>query len=134
MPPDLRMQQATESVRIPLYDAQKAPRYTLGQGAGEQLYINCYPEVARNSTPGDGEVSIQRRVGITKALRLSTHFSGSTAECYPMANITVGTLDDVNVCAIWDAVGTAIRIIQYRPDAGTSALIGSISTANTTGG
>lgn len=131
---DRGLQDQRQIVRIPVYSEEEFVPNSFGGASAQpgQFYINCYPKVIKNNVTGEGSMVLNKRSPIKKTMALSTHFSGTNSR--PFANIGMAMLNDVMVCAIWDETGTAIRIIQYRPSAGTSTLIGSISTANTTGG
>jgi hypothetical protein len=122
---DRALQSAQDNIRIPLYDTEG---FRVDQLGLDQNLVNCFAEVVRNPTTGDGEVVVTKRNGIqhVTTIDFTTHFTGTADTQYPIANYCVTNLVDVYVCAYVD--GTNIRIIQYRPQAGTTALLGTIAS------
>jgi hypothetical protein len=125
---DRALQSAQDNIRIPLYDTEG---FRVDQLGLDQNLVNCFAEVVRNPTTGDGEVVVTKRNGIqhVTTIDFTTHFTGTADTQYPIANYCVTNLVDVYVCAYVD--GTNIRIIQYRPQAGTTALLGTITSTGT---
>jgi hypothetical protein len=128
--PDKLLQTQQDNIRIPLYDTEG---FRTDYAGFDQCLINCYAEVIRNPTTGDGDILITKRSGITQTEAedlFTQHFTaGGDGTQYPLANYCVTNLYDVYVSAWKD--GTNIRIIQYRPQANTSTLLGTIVGSST---
>lgn len=122
------LQAQNDTIRVPLYSEETDRSYTNDyQG---QVLVNCFAHVVRNPITGDGEVQISKRHGaVPTTLNISTHITSQSTDydaylaVYPVTN-----LYDVYIVAVKDGAST-IRIIQVRPESGTSTLIGSITTS-----
>jgi hypothetical protein len=125
------LQQQNDTVRIPPYSTETDRSYDLDY-VGQAL-VNCFAHVVRNPVTGDGEVQVSKRPGVTPtSLDLTTHFTSYDPSMYDniYAVYAVTNLYDVYVVAMKDnTTPVTIRIIQVRPEAGTSTLIGSITTS-----
>ena len=123
---DRPLQAQQDTIRLPVYDVEG---FRTDWPLLDQTLINCFAEIIRNPTTGDGEIVTTKRPGIARAgtLDFSTHLTDPTT-AYPIANYTVPNLYDVYIAAIFDTAN--IRIIQYRPQANTTALLGSIAVGN----
>lgn len=128
------------NVRVPLYNTERNPNRNSGiDPLQEQQFLNCYPEIIKNYATDEREIVIRKRPPLVKNISLASHITGTVTDytaVKPMDNMVMGQLSDVNVCAVFDNAGGSadcIRIIQYRPVAGTTVLIGTISSSNTTG-
>lgn len=121
----LQAQQTT--VRVPAYGVEG---FRGDFAVFDQNLINCYAEVIRNPTTGEGDVVVTKRGGFTRlgTMDLSTHCAVLGVLARPMAFMAIPTLYDVYIAAYFDS--TFIRIICYRPQAGTSVLMGSIAVGN----
>jgi len=124
---DNPLQAQQDTIRVPAYGNEG---FRLDYPAFDQQLINCYAEVVRNPTTGDGEVVVTKRKGIVKvgSLDFSTHCAVLGIAALPLALISIPNLYDVYVAAYYDS--TFIRIICFRPQAGTSVLMGSIAVGN----
>jgi hypothetical protein len=124
------LQQQNDTVRIAPYSTE-TDRSSNSDPFGQAL-INCFAHVVRNPITGDGEVQVSKREGAAPtSLNLATHFTNYNAGSYDniYAAYSVTNLYDVYVVAMKDeTTPVTIRIIQVRPEAGTSTLIGSITT------
>ena len=120
---DRALQSAQDNIRIPLYDTEGFRVDAIGL---DQTLINCFAEVVRNPTTGDGEVVVTKRNGIihVTTIDFTPHFTATEGTQTPIANYCVTSLVDVYVSAWMD--GDNVRIIQYRPQAGTTTLLGTI--------
>ena len=123
---DKALQVQQDNIRLPVYDVEG---FRTDWPLLDQTLINCFAEVVRNPITGEGEVIATKRSGIQRSgtLTLAGHLTDPTT-AFPIANYVVPNLYDVYVTAYWDT--THIRVIQYRPVAGTSTLLGSIVVGN----
>jgi hypothetical protein len=123
---DPRLQQQQDNIRIPAYDTEGFRTDSYGL---DQMLVNCFAETVRNPLSGDGEIVVTKRNGIpyVNTITFTSHFTAAANTQYAIANYCVTNLVDVYVSAWVD--GNNIRIIQYRPQAGTTALLGTIATA-----
>lgn len=121
---DRQLQAQQDTIRVPVYDTEG---FRTDIANLDQTLINCFAEVVRNPVTGDGEIVATKRDGIMSVttVTFTTHFTGTANSQYALANYVVTNLYDVYVSAWLD--GTNIRIIQYRPQAGTTTLIGTIT-------
>lgn len=128
---DRALQQQQDSIRLPVYDIEG---FRTDWPVYDQTLINMFAEVVKNQVTGDGDVVATKRPGIKLVdtgtplnpdIDFSTHFTDPTA-VRPLANIAIINLFDVYIAAFEDS-GT-IRIIQYRPQAKTTTLLGSITS------
>ena len=118
------LQAQNDTIRIPPYSTETDRGYTVDY-LGQKL-INCFAHVVRNPITGDGEVQVSKRQGFAPTtLSFSSHLTSGLTSIYSAIAIT--NLYDVYVIAVQD--NTNIRIIQVRPESGTSVLIGSIATS-----
>lgn len=122
------LQAQLDTVRIPLYSTETDRSYT--NDAQGQMLVNCFAHVVRNPITGDGELQISKRPGVAPTtLSIASHLTTpSTDYDAYLAVYAVTNLYDVYVVAVKDGIST-IRIIQVRPESGTSTLIGSITTS-----
>lgn len=128
---DRALQNIQDIIRLPVYDLDNYNQ-DAARTSAEQQFINCYPIITSNVLTGEKAASLYKRPGHSLALTLSPTINTSMGSPAPgnvtcLANFAMTQVPDVFVCAMYDA--TAIRIVQYRPAAGTSLLIGSISTS-----
>lgn len=123
---DKPLQAQQDTIRLPVYDVEG---FRTDWPLLDQTLVNCFAEVIRNPVTGEGEVVATKRSGITRvgSLSFAAHLTDVTT-AFPIANYVVSNLYDVYITAYWDT--THIRIIQYRPVAGTTTLLGSIVIGN----
>lgn len=129
MAQDRQLQDQQETIRIPVYGQDNYDPFGVSL---DQTFINCFPEIIKDSTTGEGEVRVVKREGLaTAGVDLFT-ISGAAnrSDIYPMAHIVVSQLDDVYVCALGDVTASKIYIVQYRPLTGTSVLVGTLSSVS----
>jgi hypothetical protein len=129
MAQDRALQAQQETIRIPVYGNDEYDAF--GQTM-DQVFINCYPEVIRNTVTGEGDVKTVKRPGMALVgLDLfATTGAAARSDLHPIANMCVTQLNDVFVCAIGDVTAGKIYIVQYRPIALTSVLIGTLSSVS----
>ncbi len=127
---DRSLQAQKETVRVPLFSQAN---YDPFGSTLDQTYINCFPEVIRDPTTGEGSTRIIKRQGLIDVPDLDlfeTTGAASKSDIYPMGNIVVSQLDDIYVCALGDITANKIYIVQYRPLALTSTLIGTLTSVS----
>lgn len=126
---DRPLQAQQETIRVPVFQEEDYDPF--GRNL-DQTFINCFPEVIKDPVTGEGEVRVVRRQGFqtTSSDLYSATGAGSRLDLQNKANITVTQLDDVYVAAIGDVTLGKIYIVQYRPLAGTTTLIGTISSVS----
>src|ERR1039457_175139 len=131
-------QQDVSNPFIPVYDSPDVRSHLAGAGLYfEQSYINCYPETYRNlSQYSKPDIKAIKRPGsvanILVSSTIATTTSAATDTLVCQTNTVVTQLYDVYVAAFFDAVSSNVYIVQYRPIAGTSTLIGTISSGTVT--
>jgi hypothetical protein len=95
----------------------------------DQFYFNCFPNVARHPITGETDFSVIKRSGIQQTgLNVGTSV-GASAFTIPLANLGMTQLSDVCVGAWYEDTTQTIKVVQYRPTAGTQTLIGAFSGA-----
>ena len=128
---DRALQQQSDSIRLPVYDIEG---FRTDWPVYDQMLINMFAEVVKNPVTGDGDVVATKRPGIamvdtavagTPDIDFSSHFT-DPGSVKPLANLAITNLFDVYVAAFEDS--GMIRIIQYRPQAKTTTLLGSITS------
>lgn len=135
MAQDRALQDTQETVRIPLYgeDATQVKAATIIGAASGQMFYNCFPVVYQDPTSEQGEKWIESRSGFFNhnAVNLASIVT-NTASAIPFDAITMTSLSDVTVVAIYDAVDDDVHIIQYRTNADTVTEIGAINNVGAT--
>ena len=128
---DRALQQQQDSIRLPVYDIEG---FRSDWPIYDQTLINMFAEVVKNPVTGDGDIVATKRPGIKLVdtttplnpdIDFSTHFTDPT-KVRPIANLAITTLFDVYIAAFEDSGN--IRIIQYRPQAKTTTLLGTITS------
>ena len=131
---DNPLQSQQESVLLPVYDSPNARSTNAGGGLYfDQSYINCYPEVYTDPVQRAAPViQATKRPGslaaMTGAIVTATGIASDNHTC--LANASFTQLYDVYVAAFFEATGNTIKIVQYRPIAGTALVIGTIAGCN----
>lgn len=126
---DRPLQAQQETIRVPVFQEEDYDPF--GRNL-DQCFINCFPEVLKDPVTGEGQTRVIRREGIkaTSSDLFSATGAGSRLDLQNIAHIVVTQLDDVYIAAIGDSVLNKIYIVQYRPLAGTTTLIGTISSVS----
>ncbi len=132
---DKGLQNQQESVFVPAYEAPKYRGHQGGAGAYfDQSYINCYPEIYKDPVQRAAPaIHVVKRAGSLRAdtgsLVATINAAGSASTNMAcLCNMTVTQLYDVYIAAFFDSSNTNIKIIQYRPIAGTATVIGTIAS------
>lgn len=124
---DKALQAQQDTIRLPLYTEEG---FRSDWSVFDQTLINCFAEVARDSSTGEGYTVVTKRTGLqAQGLTFTSHFPAD-ANLKVLANITMTSLYDTCVAAFYYPTGTTIYIVGYKPIAGTTVLIGSISGRN----
>lgn len=130
------LQQGETSKRIPVYTTDQRRPGSGNPGGNPQLweqsYINCYPEVYHNATTFyEREFGVITRPPLVASTVLANTIASygtiGTMQC--LANIAINKVKDVCICAFLDTTAGDIYILQYRPIAGTTVKIGTITGA-----
>jgi hypothetical protein len=122
-----QLQEVYDSVRLPAFEGTKLDAIVFRSGTNDtnRIYLNCFPVANSDKT----EVWIQKRQGINVTGQTLTATIGNViANC--RYNMAMTQLTDVCVAAIWDGTNSQIRIVQYRPIAQTSLIIGTLTGAD----
>jgi hypothetical protein len=124
---DVQARDVYDSVRLPLVGGmQRTPGSSTSNGTGDEIMINCFPQVAQNPMTGEKEVWIAKRPGMEKVtIDLTSVLGAVSSVCF--ANITITQLNDIYVAGIYDATNFKFVICQYRPITGTTTKIGEIT-------
>lgn len=123
---DRGLQEQQQTIRIPVYGEARYGDTVIGQ-----QFINCFPEVIKDPTTGEGSVRVNKRPGMTTGLDLfATSGAAQRSDLQALTAMVVTQLADVNVVAMADITANKIYIIQFRPNAGTSTLVGTISSTS----
>jgi len=128
--PDRPLQAQQDTIRLPVYDIEG---FRADWPRNDQTLINCFAEVLRNPVTGEGEIITTKRSGIARTTAIDVSgllTTPVTLYPYPIANYVIPNLYDVYIGAWMDAQAGVIRIIQYRPQTGTTRLLGSITRVN----
>ena len=128
---DKPLQAQQDTIRLPIYDIERS-RVDPSANQFEQSYLNCWPDIEVNKMSGEKDRVLIKREGI-QYTNLDMFATTGAANRHGMVvcdHIVVTQLFDVFVCALME-VGTGnTYIVQYRPAAGTTTLIGTITGTN----
>jgi hypothetical protein len=126
---ELEFKETYDTVNVPLI---QAPQYTEDSTqfwTQDQIYINAFPLITKNSLSGDKDGWIVKRPGSGRVgVNVQSLMTGSS-NYWCMDNIAVTALTDVYVCAMMDETLSKVVICQYRVNAGTTVKIGEITGA-----
>lgn len=121
---DRALQSQQDTIRLPLYTEEG---FRSDWSAFDQTFINCFAEIARDTSTGEGYTVITKRPGFQKtSLNFSTTFPDDSV-LKPLVNMTITSLYDVCIGAFYYGTTASIYIIAYKPIAGTYEIVGEIS-------
>lgn len=128
---DPALQDVYSVLRVPLVNVAEGRQLAGSNPATlDLMYMNCFPTVANHPVTGESEFFVQKRPGLSNiAMNIATTIGGG-ASLVPLANIGFTQLSDVCVAAFFNFIDTKIYIVQYRPSAGTSLVIGSFAAGS----
>lgn len=121
---DKGLQAQQDTIRIPLYTEEG---FRSDWSVFDQTLINCFAETAVDMSTGEGYKVVTKRSGIQFA---SIDFSGTFPDdngLKPLANMTMTSLYDVCVAALYYSNTASIYIIAYKPIANSYDVIGTIA-------
>lgn len=124
---DRALQAQQDSIRIPVYGIEG---FRTDWPTYDQTLINCFAEVVRNPISGDGDIVATKRAGFQNITTLDFASLMTDGDAFPIANYVVSNVYDVYICAFNDPTGGVVRIITYRPQAGTVTQIATIASTS----
>ncbi len=126
---DRALQAQQDTIRLPLYTEEG---FRSDWAVFDQTLINCFAEIAKDTTTGEGYTVITKRSGLQKtAMNFAANFPNDD-QLKPLANMTMTSLYDVCIAAFYYHTTTSIYIVAYKPIANTYVIVGTIAgrTAN----
>ncbi len=121
---DRALQSQQDTIRLPLYTEEG---FRSDWSVFDQTLINCFAEIAKDTTTGEGYTVITKRSGIqTVGLDFSGIFPDDNT-LKPLVNMTMTSLYDVCVGAFYYGTTASIYIVAYKPIAGTYEVVGEIA-------
>lgn len=125
---DLTARALYDTVRVPLSGPAD---YAINDGSfaiQDQSYLNCFP-VSVSGPDGSKDVYINKRPG-SERLGISLASILGNIDWALHANISITSLNDIYIAAIFDVTNSKFVICQYRPVTGTTLKVGEITGAN----
>lgn len=124
---DKSLQAQQDTIRLPLYTEEG---FRSDWAVFDQTLINCFAEYARDSSTGEGYTVVTKRPGFQTTGFEFTDFSIDDKNAKPLANMTMTSLYDSCIAAYYYATDNSIYIIEYKPIAQTSTIVGTIAGRN----